>query len=94
MRERGGKGAKKAEKASKPKEAKPKAAAQVFYEPASELLHASTGGALQSGPLPCFFFTLVSGPRRSLRLDLSDTRVYEPQIRARQRLHAFCTEGV
>ena len=30
-----------------------------------------------------FFFTLVTGPRRSLSLRLSDTRVYEPQIRAR-----------
>jgi len=30
-----------------------------------------------------FFFTLATGPRRSLRLKLSDTRVYEPQIRAR-----------
>jgi len=29
-----------------------------------------------------FFFTLVTGPRRSLRLKLSDTRVYEPQKRA------------
>ena len=28
-----------------------------------------------------FFFTLVTGPRRSLRLKLSDTRVNEPQIR-------------
>jgi len=28
-----------------------------------------------------FFFTLVTGPRRSLRLKLGDTRVYEPQIR-------------
>ena len=27
-----------------------------------------------------FFFTLVTGPSRSLRLKLSDTRVYEPQI--------------
>ena len=26
----------------------------------------------------CFFFTLVTGPRRSLSLKLSDTRVYEP----------------
>ena len=32
---------------------------------------------------PFFFFTLVTGPRRSLSLKLSDTRVYEPQIRAR-----------
>jgi len=30
-----------------------------------------------------FFFTLVTGPRRSLHLKLSDTRVYEPQIRYR-----------
>jgi len=30
-----------------------------------------------------FFFTLVTGSRRSLNLKLSDTRVYEPQIRAR-----------
>jgi len=30
-----------------------------------------------------FFFTLVTGPRRSLSLELSNTRVYEPQIRAR-----------
>ena len=29
-----------------------------------------------------FFFTLVTGPRRSLSLKLSDTKVYEPQIRA------------
>ena len=29
-----------------------------------------------------FFFTLVTGPRRSLSLKLSDTRVYEHQIRA------------
>ena len=29
-----------------------------------------------------FFFTLVTGPRRSLSLKLGDTRVYESQIRA------------
>ena len=29
-----------------------------------------------------FFFTLVTGPGRSLSLKLSDTRVYEPQIRS------------
>jgi len=42
----------------------------------------SSAGAL---PYPTFFFffTLVAGPRRSLSLKLSDTRVYEPQIRAR-----------
>jgi len=37
--------------------------------------------------VPCsldffFFFTLVTGPRRSLSLKLSATRVYEPQIRS------------
>ena len=32
-----------------------------------------------------FFFTLVTGPRRSLSLKLSDTRVYEPQIRRARR---------
>ena len=30
-----------------------------------------------------FFVTLVTGPRRSLNLKLSDTGVYEPHIRAR-----------
>ena len=30
-----------------------------------------------------FFFTLVTGRRRSFSLKLSDTRVYEPQIQAR-----------
>jgi len=35
----------------------------------------------QVNPEPFFFFfTLVAGPRRSLSLKLSDTRVYEPQI--------------
>ena len=29
-----------------------------------------------------FLCTLVTGPRRSLSLELSDTRVYEPQIRS------------
>ena len=30
-----------------------------------------------------FFFTLITGPRRSLSFKLSDARVYEPCIRAR-----------
>ena len=37
----------------------------------------------QAGCRSFFFFTLVAGPRRSLRLKLSDTRVYESQTRAR-----------
>ena len=32
-----------------------------------------------------FFFTLVTGARSSWSLKLSDTRVYEPQIRARAK---------
>jgi hypothetical protein len=37
----------------------------------------------QSSLLLDFFFTLVTGPRRSLSHKLSDTPVYEPSIRAR-----------
>ena len=44
------------------------------------------GAALEVREVPTillfFFFTLVTGPRRSLNLKLSDARVYEPQIRA------------
>ena len=36
-----------------------------------------------------FLFTLVTGPRRSLSLKLSDTRVYEPQTRARLGTTAY-----
>ena len=36
-----------------------------------------------SPKLVFFFFALVTGPRRSLSLKLGDTRVNEPQIRAR-----------
>jgi len=37
-----------------------------------------------------FFFTVVAGPRRSLSLKLSDTRVYEPTTRARSaQVRAF-----
>ena len=38
-----------------------------------------------------FFFTLVTGPRRSLGLKLSDTRVYEPPIRAEEATLKRCT---
>ena len=42
-------------------------------------------------PFFFFFFTIVTGPRRFLRLKLSDIRVYEPQIRARLGTPAhFC----
>ena len=36
-----------------------------------------------------FVSTLVTGPLRSLRLKLTDTRVYEPQIHARLGTTAF-----
>jgi len=41
-----------------------------------------------------FVFTLVTGPRRSLRLKLSDTRVYGPQIRARLGTTTYLCEVV
>ena len=46
-----------------------------------------------------FFFALVTGPRRSLSLKLSDTQVYEPQIRARLGNHnttilGFCRNSL
>ena len=49
-------------------------------------------GLIVGGSGGCsFFFTLVTGPRRSLSLKLSDTRVYEPQIRVRLGTTAhFC----
>jgi len=61
------------------------------YEPASEPLHifvkwlSRTLNAMAWGShsVVFFFFTLGTGPRRSLSLKLSDARVYEPQIRAR-----------
>ena len=59
------------------------------YEPSLDPLHISVFNDYLVVSLPgavCqffFFFTLVTGPRRSLSLKLSDTRVYEPQIRAR-----------
>ena len=43
----------------------------------------SSSSTSRSLPLSFFCFTLVTGPRRSLSLNLSDTGVYEPQMRAR-----------
>ena len=54
------------------------------------IVTADETGLLKVRP-PFLFFTLVTGPRRSLSLKLSDTRVYEPQIRARLGTTAhFC----
>ena len=49
----------------------------VFWGPPPEALAAATAAV---GGTLLLFFTLVTGPRRSLSLKLSDTRVYEPQI--------------
>ena len=56
----------------------------------------SCGGVRKPpNPFSFFLFTLVTGPRRSLSLKLSDTRVYEPQIRARLGTTAhFCEVAV
>jgi len=45
----------------------------------------TTVGSIRRCALPpsAFFCILVTGPRRFLSLELIDTRVYEPQIRAR-----------
>jgi len=37
-----------------------------------------------------FFFTLVTGPRRSLILKLSDTKVYEPVRPERTHVYSSC----
>ena len=44
---------------------------------------------LYTGCFFTFFFTLGTGPRRSLRLKLSETRVYGPQVRARLGATAY-----
>ena len=41
-----------------------------------------------------FFFTLVTGPRRSVSLKLSETGVYEPQIRGLLVATTHLCEGV
>jgi len=58
------------------------AAGQGTYR-AGDLATHDAGGVEDErrGLLLLFFCTLVTGPRRSLSLKLSDTRVYEPQIR-------------
>jgi len=60
------------------------------YEAKSSFIKVMQASALLPWPL-VFFFTLVTGPRRSWSLKLSDTRVYTPQIRARLGTTAhFC----
>jgi hypothetical protein len=54
--------------------------------PSSPLLSGEEGTLfLMGGPCSVLFLfvTLVTGPRESLSLELSDTRVYAPQILAR-----------
>jgi len=48
----------------------------------------SGGGDFLLARCPC---TLVAGPRRSLSLEVSDTRIYEPYVRSRLGITApFC----
>jgi len=58
----------------------------------NSVANAIDDGALQ-GPHFFLFFTLVTGPRRFLSLKLSDTRVYEPQMRARLGTTAYFCRG-
>ena len=44
--------------------------------------------------MPPWLFTLVTGPKRSLSLKLSDTRLYEPQLKARLGTTAHVCEMV
>ena len=65
-----------------------------FYPPAEAAALIETGACeerSQPGTPICFFFffTLVTGPRSSLSLKLSDTRVYAPQRTSPPRNH--CT---
>ena len=52
------------------------------------------GGFTSNEKVSCailfFFFTLVTGPTRSLSLKLSDTRVYEPQNTSPPRNEKVC----
>ena len=55
------------------------------------LYHATKRRVLQLTSVIFFFFTLATGPTRSVSLKLSDARVYEPQIQARPGTTAqFC----
>jgi len=54
-----------------------------FGDQALGAVRACTASPAPGGCFFFFFFTLVTCPRRSLSLKLSETRVYEPQIRAR-----------
>jgi len=66
--------------------------------------HSGFGFSVEASDTPCLctkprisverlLLTLVTGPRRSLSLKLSDTRDYEPQMRARLGTTAhFCGE--
>ena len=56
----------------------------ISYEQGTPVTHGFRASGLKD--FFCFFFvTLVTGPGRSLSLKLSDTRVYEPQIRGVRR---------
>ena len=59
-----------------------------------EWLFTRVGCGEDAAMLFWFLFTLVTGPRGSFSLKLSDTRVYEPPIRARLGTTAYFRKGV
>ena len=56
------------------------------HQPLDSVNFIFDAGPDASGSPLLFFLTLVTGPRRSLRLKLSDTRVCEPQVPRRARI--------
>ena len=47
--------------------------------PIAQDFFVAAGFTIAEEPVSCFFFTRVTGPRRSLSLTLSDTRVYSSE---------------
>jgi len=52
----------------------------TFWVAPEEIIEALKEAEFEDFEVSPFFFTLVTGPRRSLSLKLSDTRVYEPDF--------------
>ena len=73
---------KKCEKTTNPKSTAPHHT-QSTTQKAANLSPKIATYAVIPRPIFFFFFTVDTGSRRSLSLQLSDRRVYEPQIRAR-----------
>ena len=68
-------------------------AVSLVYRPHNVCTHAPRNSTQMVPGGFFFFFTLVTGPRRSLSLKLCDTGFYEPQIRARLGTTALFGRG-